>query len=377
MEIENLLKDLIQIESITPKDEGCFDLIEPFLKDLGFNCERINYDNVENLYAVLGNEGPLMCFLGHTDVVPTGPVENWSQPPFSAVTIDGHMYGRGTADMKGNIAAYLLALKDFLSTNPTLNYRLAVLLTSNEEGEPEDGKIDVIIKKFMDEGEHIDFCLVGEPSSNEKVGDTIRIGRRGSLSGTLKVLGKQGHVAYPQDAINPIHVAIPALNELISETWDEGNEFFPATTMQLSNIHAGSGVNNVIPSFLEAMFNFRYSTEKTAEELKSRTEEILNKYNLEYEIKWRLSGQPFITRGGKLISAVKASIENCLNIETELSTSGGTSDGRFIAPTGTQVVELGPSNRSIHKINECVDTNDLLHLSRLYTNILERMLIHA
>ena len=186
MEIENLLKDLIKIESITPKDEGCFDLIEPLLEDLGFKCERMNYDNVENLYATLGNEGPLMCFLGHTDVVPTGPIENWSQPPFSAVTIDGHMYGRGTADMKGNIAAYLLALKDFLSTNPALNYRLAVLLTSNEEGEPEDGKIDVIIKKFMDDGEHIDFCLVGEPSSNKKVGDTIRIGRRGSLSGTLK-----------------------------------------------------------------------------------------------------------------------------------------------------------------------------------------------
>ena len=373
MEIENLLKDLIKIESITPKDEGCFDLIEPFLKDLGFKCERIDYENVENLYGVLGNEGPLMCFLGHTDVVPTGPVENWSQPPFSAVTIDGRMYGRGTADMKGNIAAYLLALKDFLSTNPTLNYRLAVLLTSNEEGEPEDGKIDVIIKKFMDDGEHIDFCLVGEPSSNKKVGDTIRIGRRGSLSGTLKVLGKQGHVAYPEKVENPIFTSAKLISELESISWDEGNEHFQPTSFQISNIKSGTGATNVVPGVLEMMFNFRFCSESNEAYLKETFESVLKKLNLKYEVEWVLSGLPYLTEKKYFIEQIVDSVKSITGYEPIINNGGGTSDGRFLQVMGSEIVELGPLNETIHKTDENVSLQDLETLKGIYTNLLERL----
>ena len=374
----NLTQELISKKSISPNDEGCQQLLSSYLSDMGFTIEHMPFGDVSNFWATRKGSSPggTMAFAGHTDVVPPGPLEEWQSDPFIPLIKDNLLFGRGAADMKGSLAAMITGIKRFLDLNSKFSGTIAMLITSDEEASATNGTIKVV-QELTTRKTDIDWCIVGEPSSSEKLGDVIRIGRRGSLNGNLRIIGRQGHVAYPHDAINPIHVAIPALNELISETWDEGNEFFPATTMQLSNIHAGSGVNNVIPSFLEAMFNFRYSTEKTAEELKARTEEILNKYNLEYEVKWRLSGQPFITKGGKLISAVKASIENCLNIETELSTSGGTSDGRFIAPTGTQVVELGPSNRSIHKINECVDTNDLLDLSRLYTNILERMLIRA
>ena len=373
MEIESLLKDLIKIESITPKDEGCFDLIEPFLKDLGFKCERIDYENVENLYAVLGNEGLLMCFLGHTDVVPTGPVENWSQPPFSAVTIDGHMYGRGTADMKGNIAAYLLALKDFLSTNPTLNYRLAVLLTSNEEGEPEDGKIDVIIKKFMDDGEHIDFCLVGEPSSNKKVGDTIRIGRRGSLSGTLKVLGKQGHVAYPEKVENPIFTSAKLISELESITWDEGNEHFQPTSFQISNIKSGTGATNVVPGVLEMMFNFRFCSESNEAYLKETFEAVLKKLDLKYEVEWVLSGLPYLTEKKYFIEQIVDSVKSITGYEPVINNGGGTSDGRFLQVMGSEIVELGPLNETIHKTDENVSLQDLETLKGIYKNLLERL----
>ena len=373
MEIESLLKDLIKIESITPKDEGCFDLIEPFLNDLGFKCERIDYDNVENLYAVLGNEGPLMCFLGHTDVVPTGPVENWSQPPFSAVTINGQMYGRGTADMKGNIAAYLLALKDFLSTNPILNYRLAVLLTSNEEGEPEDGKIDVIIKKFMDDGEHIDFCLVGEPSSNKKVGDTIRIGRRGSLSGTLKVLGKQGHVAYPEKVENPIFTSAKLISELESITWDEGNEHFQPTSFQISNIKSGTGATNVVPGVLEMMFNFRFCSESNEAYLKETFEAVLKKLNLKYEVEWVLSGLPYLTEKKYFIEQIVDSVKSITGYEPIINNGGGTSDGRFLQVMGSEIVELGPLNETIHKTDENVSLQDLETLKGIYTNLLERL----
>ena len=373
MELESLLKDLIKIESITPKDEGCFDLIEPFLQDLGFKCERIDYGNVENLYAVLGYEGPWMCFLGHTDVVPTGPVENWRQPPFSAVTIDGHMYGRGTADMKGNIAAYLLALKDFLSTNPTLNYRLAVLLTSNEEGEPEDGKIDVIIKKFMDEGEHIDFCLVVEPSSNEKDGDTIRIGRRGSLSGTLKVLGKQGHVAYPEKVENPIFSSAKLISELESITWDEGNEHFQPTSFQISNIKSGTGATNVVPGALEMMFNFRFCSESNEAYLKETFEGVLEKLNLKYEIDWVLSGLPYLTQKKYFIEQIVDSVKFITGYEPVINNGGGTSDGRFLQVMGSEIVELGPLNETIHKTDENVSLDDLETLKGIYTNLLERL----
>ena len=373
MEIQNLLEDLIKIESITPKDEGCFDLIEPMLKDMGFHCERINYDNVENLYAVLGDQGPLMCFLGHTDVVPTGPLENWSQPPFSAITIDGHMFGRGTADMKGNIATYLLALKDFLSTKPSLNYRLAVLLTSNEEGEPEDGKIDVIIKKFMDEGEHIDFCLVGEPSSNKKVGDTIRIGRRGSLSGTLKVLGKQGHVAYPEKVENPIFTSAKLISELESITWDQGNEHFQPTSFQISNIKSGTGATNVVPGVLEMMFNFRFCSESNEANLKETFEAVLKKQNLKYEIDWVLSGLPYLTEKKYFIEQIVDSVKSVTGYEPVINNGGGTSDGRFLQVMGSEIVELGPLNETIHKTDECVSLQDLDTLKGIYTNLLERL----
>ena len=373
MKIQNLLEDLIKIESITPRDEGCFDVIEPMLKDLGFKCERINYENVENLYAVLGDEGPLMCFLGHTDVVPTGPVENWSQPPFSADIIDGHMFGRGTADMKGNIAAYLLALKDFLSSKPSLNYRLAVLLTSNEEGEPEDGKIDVIIKKFMDQGEHIDFCLVGEPSSNKKVGDTIRIGRRGSLSGTLKVLGRQGHVAYPEKVDNPIFTSAKLISELESITWDEGNEHFQPTSFQISNIKSGTGATNVVPGVLEMMFNFRFCSESNEAHLKETFEAVLKKQNLEYEIDWVLSGLPYLTEKKYFIEQIVNSVKSVTGYEPIINNGGGTSDGRFLQVMGSEIVELGPLNETIHKTDENVSLKDLDTLKGIYTNLLERL----
>ena len=375
MEIESLLKDLIKIESITPKDEGCFDLIEPFLKDLGFKCERIDYDNVENLYAVLGNEGPLMCFLGHTDVVPTGPVENWSQPPFSAVTIDGHMYGRGTADMKGNIAAYLLALKDFLSTNPTLNYRLAVLLTSNEEGEPEDGKIDVIIKKFMDDGEHIDFCLVGEPSSNKKVGDTIRIGRRGSLSGTLKVLGKQGHVAYPEWTLNPINPLTSILNTLCNLELDKGTEDFPPSNMEIVKIESSEGATNIVPQTSTGIFNIRYNINHTKESLQSMINEVVSKNinNSDYkvDITFNNSAEPFLTEKGKFTEIVKSSVDEITGMNSSLTTTGGTSDARFFKDY-CEVAEFGLIGETAHQIDENVNTEDITKLKEIYSLIITK-----
>jgi len=345
---------------------------------MGFTIEHMPFDDVSNLWATRQGSTPggILAFAGHTDVVPPGPLDEWQSDPFIPVIKDNLLFGRGAADMKGSLAAMITGIKRFLDQNSKFSGTIAMLITSDEEANAINGTIKVV-QELITRKTHINWCIVGEPSSAKELGDVIRIGRRGSLSGNLRVIGRQGHVAYPQDAINPIHIAMPALQELSSETWDEGNEFFPATTMQFSNIHAGGGVNNVIPSVLEAMFNFRYSTETSAEELKARTEEILKKYNIEFEVEWRLSGEPFITHGGELISAVQASVKNCLNIETELSTSGGTSDGRFIAPTGTQVVELGPSNKSIHKINECVDTKDLLNLSRLYTNILQRMLTNV
>lgn len=373
MNIETLLQDLIKIESITPRDEGCFDLIEPILEDLGFNCQRINYENVENLYAVRGDSGPLMCFLGHTDVVPTGPVENWTHPPFSAEKIENHIYGRGAADMKGNITAYLLALKDFLKTDPKLNYRLGFLLTSNEEGEPEDGKIDIIVKDFMEKGEHIDFCLVGEPSSSEKVGDTIRIGRRGSLSGTLKVLGKQGHVAYPDTIENPIFSSAQLISQLENITWDEGNEHFQPTSFQISNIKAGTGATNVVPGSLEMMFNFRFCSESNEAGLKKKFEEVLENLNLKYEVDWVLSGLPYLTEKKYFIDNIISSVKDVTGYEPIINNGGGTSDGRFLQVMGSEIVELGPLNKTIHKTDENVSLEDLETLKTIYVNLLTRL----
>ena len=342
---------------------------------MGFTVEHMPYGDVSNLWATLkgSTPGDVLAFAGHTDVVPPGPLGEWQSDPFVPVIKDDLLFGRGAADMKGSLAAMITGIKRFLEQNSNFNGTIAMLITSDEESAAVNGTVKVV-QELIARKTQIDWCIVGEPSSSNKLGDVIRIGRRGSLSGNLRIIGRQGHVAYPQDAINPIHLAMPALYELSGEIWDEGNEFFPATTMQLSNIHAGDGVTNIVPGTLEVMFNFRYSPETTAEELKSKTEEILKKYKLHFDLQWRLSGKPFITHGGKLISAVKESIKECLNLDTELSTSGGTSDGRFIAPTGTEVIELGPSNKSIHKLNECVDTTDLLHLSHLYTNIIERLL---
>ncbi len=333
------------------------------------------FGDVKNFWATrTGKEAsPLISFAGHTDVVPPGPASEWQSDPFVPKVVNGMLFGRGAADMKGSLAAMVTGIMRFIDNHPDYRGTIALLITSDEEAEAVNGTVKVM-EELSNRGTHIDWCVVGEPSSKERIGDVIRVGRRGSLSGKLRVIGLQGHVAYPEDAINPIHRAMAALQELIDKTWDQGNEFFPPTTMQISNIHAGTGANNVIPRELEVLFNFRYSSKTTDDLLVQSTLAILDKHELKFEIDWHLSGRPFITQGGELIPAIQASIQDVLGIETELSTSGGTSDGRFIAPMGTQVVELGPSNETIHKVNECVATNDLLQLSRVYTTLLERLL---
>ena len=373
MSIENLSKDLIKIESITPEDAGCFDVIEPLLSELGFDCQRINYENVENLYAVLGTKGPMLCFLGHTDVVPTGPLEEWTHPPFEAVIEGDKVHGRGAADMKGNIASYLIALKEFLSTEPNLDIRLGVLLTSNEEGEPEDGKIDVLLKKLMDDGEFIDYCLVGEPSSNKKVADTIRIGRRGSLSGTLKVIGKQGHVAYPDKVENPIFLSSKIISKLQEIKWDEGNEHFQPTSFQISNIEAGTGATNVVPGSLEMMFNFRFCSESNESSLVEAFESVLEDLNINYEINWVLSALPYLTTKKYFIDEIVASVKEVTGYEPVINNGGGTSDGRFFQKMGSEIVELGPLNETIHKIDENISLSDLETLKEIYKKIIERI----
>ena len=373
MNIENLSKDLIKIESITPEDAGCFDVIEPLLSELGFDCQRINYENVENLYAVLGTKGPMLCFLGHTDVVPTGPLEEWTHPPFKAVIEGDKVHGRGAADMKGNIASYLIALKEFLSTDPNMGIRLGVLLTSNEEGEPEDGKIDVLLKKLMDDGEFIDYCLVGEPSSNKKVADTIRIGRRGSLSGTLKVIGKQGHVAYPDKVENPIFLSSKIISKLQEIKWDEGNEHFQPTSFQISNIEAGTGATNVVPGSLEMMFNFRFCSESNESSLVEAFEAVLKDLNINYKINWVLSALPYLTTKKYFIDEIVASVKEVTGYEPVINNGGGTSDGRFFQKMGSEIVELGPLNETIHKIDENISLSDLETLKEIYKKIIERI----
>ncbi len=369
-----LAKELIRRQSVTPNDAGCQLFIAEMLSQIGFKIEHLCIGEVDNLWAVHGTEAPLFCFLGHTDVVPTGPIGEWKFPPFEPTEHDGMLYGRGVADMKGCIASFLNAANEFVQEHPDHKGSLAILLTSDEEGPGIDGTA-AVIREFESRKLKIDYCLVGEPSSEEALADVVKVGRRGSLNGKLQVTGKQGHVAYPQLAVNPIHLALPALMELSSHQWDKGNEFFPPTSFQISNINSGTGADNVIPGKLDALFNFRYSSEVTAEQLQATVHEVLDRHNLDYEIKWRLSGLPFLTKSGRLVEAIVKAVENECGKKPVLSTAGGTSDGRFVAPTGSEVAELGLINRTIHMINERASVAHFDSLSKIYKSIIEQLLL--
>ena len=365
--------ELLKRQSVTPEDDGCQQMIDDHLTPLGFKCEHLRFGEVDNLWARFGTEGPVFAFAGHTDVVPTGPLEAWDSDPFEPTIRDGMLYARGAADMKSSIAAMMIAVEKFLKNNPNPAGSIAFLITSDEEGPATDGTVKVI-EHLEARNEKIEWCLVGEPSSTDKLADVVKNGRRGSLSADIMIKGVQGHVAYPHLAQNPIHDALPALQELTAEVWDEGNDSYPPTSFQISNINSGTGAENVIPGETNVMCNFRFSTELTVDVLKKRLITILDKHELDYEIVWRCSGQPFLTAAGKLVEATQTAIRDVMGYETELSTAGGTSDGRFIAPTGSQVIELGPLNDTIHKINECVAVDDLEKLAEIYEGILERLL---
>ena len=364
-----LAVDLIARPSVTPQDEGCQALIAQRLSRIGFQPEAMRFGEVDNLWLRRGNASPLLCFAGHTDVVPTGPLESWTSDPFQPEIRDGHLYGRGAADMKSSLAAFVTAIERFISEHPNHPGSIVLLLTSDEEGPARDGTVRVV-EALHKRGERIDYCVVGEPTSVKRLGDMIKNGRRGSLSGAITVKGSQGHVAYPHLARNPVHLFAPALAELSAAIWDEGNEYFPPTTWQVSNIHAGTGATNVIPGELTAHFNFRFSPESTVEDLQKRTAAILDRHQLDYRIDWSLSGNPFMTRPGRLVEAVDRAVTTVAGISPELSTTGGTSDGRFIANICNEVVELGPVNASIHKIDENVSVADIDDLSRIYHQIL-------
>ncbi|KZX59548.1 succinyl-diaminopimelate desuccinylase [Halioglobus sp. HI00S01] len=365
--------DLIRRPSVTPEDAGCQAMMMERLTAIGFDCTPLPFGEVDNFWATHGEDGPILVFAGHTDVVPTGPLEQWNTPPFEPTLIGDTLFGRGTADMKASLAAMVVACEEFIAEHPDHHGRIGFLITSDEEGPAVNGTVRVV-EHLTNAGEQIDWCLVGEPSSTASLGDVIKNGRRGSLNARLTVHGVQGHIAYPHLASNPIHSLAPALQALTGEVWDEGNDFFPPTSMQVSNINGGTGATNVIPGEAEVMFNFRFSTEVTDAELRRRTEDILNAHALDYSIDWNLSGQPFLTSSGALVEAAVASIRDVTGTETELSTSGGTSDGRFIAPTGAQVVELGLINATIHKLNEEVNAPDLPRLTAIYKGIMERLL---
>ena len=361
----SLAQALIERPSVTPEDFGCQNLMSERLAALGFNNESMVFEDTTNLWSRRGNSGPVFCFAGHTDVVPAGNLESWKTPPFDPVINDGMLYGRGAADMKGSLAAMIVATERFIADYPDHKGSIAFLITSDEEGPFINGTTRVI-DTLEARNEKIDYCIVGEPSSTSKLGDVVKNGRRGSISGELHIHGKQGHVAYPDHVINPIHKAMPALTALSEMHWDNGNEYFPPTSFQLSNIQSGTGATNVVPGHLTALFNLRYSTELTAAMIVDKVEALLTQHELNFEINWTFNGQPFITEPSTLVDSVVSAIETCCKITPELSTSGGTSDGRFIAPTGAQVIELGPCNATIHQVNECVAVDDLILLTDVY-----------
>lgn len=368
-----LAQELIACRSLTPLDAGCQEILINRLEKIGFKIEKIRCGEVDNLWARRGTGTPLLCFAGHTDVVPTGPLDQWDSDPFDPVIRDGKLYGRGAADMKGSLAAFITSIERFVSEHPNHGGSIALLITSDEEGVAVNGTVKVV-EILKARNELVDYCIVGEPTCVDKLGDTIKNGRRGSLSGTLTVRGIQGHIAYPHLAKNPIHLAAPAIAELAGTKWDEGNEYFPPTTWQTSNIASGTGATNVIPGEVMMMFNFRFSTASTVESLQARVYEILNRQNLEYHLLWELSGKPYLTPKGSLVEAVSHAIRTVTRVHPQLSTSGGTSDGRFIADICPQVVEIGPRNATIHKINEYVEVEDLEQLPQIYRLTLESLL---
>jgi succinyl-diaminopimelate desuccinylase len=368
-----LARELIARRSVTPEDGGCQEFLGKRLARLGFAIEPVRCGEVTNLWARRGEARPLLCFIGHTDVVPTGPIEKWHSDPFVPTERDGKLFGRGAADMKTSIAAFVVAVEGFLVKHPSPRGSIALLITSDEEGPAVDGTSKVV-ELLKNRGERIDYCLVGEPTCVSKLGDTIKNGRRGSLSGTLRVRGVQGHVAYPHLAKNPVHLAVPALTELAATEWDRGNEYFPPTTWQISNIHGGTGAATVIPGELEILFNFRFSTASSPEGLKQRVGSILDRHGLDYELDWSLSAPPYLTPRGKLVATLSAAIRDVTGATPEVSTTGGTSDGRFVAELCSEVVEFGPVNASIHKLNEHVDLSAIESLREIYQSLLGRLL---
>ena len=372
-----LAQSLIKIKSISPEDGGCFDLIEAELIPLGFQIEKIPELNCETLLAKYGDSGKVFCYLGHTDVVPSGPEDEWTSPPFEANIVEGELIGRGAADMKGSVAVFIESVKNFLADYPSPNFQIWVMLTSNEEGEPADGKINTLMDALTDQNQFIDYCLVGEASSSDKVGDVLRVGRRGSLSGKLKLIGKQGHVAYPHKVLSPILEVGPIINELNQMIWDEGNEHFDPTSFQISNIDSGTGATNVVPGHLNMLFNFRFSPESSQESLKERFVQVLEKSKCSFEIDWTLNAQPYLTKKTELLSIIQTALKKINGKEAIVDNGGGTSDGRWVSPSGSEVIELGPRNQTIHKIDEKISLADLVLLQEIYQQILVETNDHA
>ncbi len=368
-----LAKQLIARPSVTPDDQDCQQLLAERLQKIGFTIEEMNFGNTRNIWARRGNTAPVLCFAGHTDVVPTGPLEKWDSPPFEPTEREGRLYGRGAADMKTSIACFVTACERFVAAHPDHQGSIALLITSDEEGDAHDGTTKVV-DVLKARGELIDYCIVGEPTATKVLGDMLKNGRRGSLSGNLTVKGKQGHIAYPHLAVNPVHTFAPALLALTKEVWDEGNDYFPPTSFQISNINGGTGATNVIPGELNVKFNFRFSTESTEESLKQRVQDILDRCGVQYDLAWSCSGQPFLTQAGRLSDAARATIRQICCVEAELSTSGGTSDGRFIKAIAAELIELGPSNATIHQLNENVLLDDIPKLSAIYEGMMTELL---